>query len=848
MQHGDLTRALLDALFANSSEAIVTVDGTGTIGYATAGTSLALGYDSEAVVGSSVFGFLHPDDVDAAAQLLVDRLDYAGADLGHEVRLRNSSGSWISAQVTATLLPESPLGAIAVTLKGVDGEAERERSLRRQLAAEEYANTLSADFMEAIHSNEVIDRLQRSLGEIGLLTGAEIVSVFLERHERDIVERLAHWVHASVTPTDGNPVLELDAARSQFQHLLTEACISDDLDETSVECAEPITGTLDASSWLSAPFVAGGQRGFLALMRIRPGPAWYAADVRLVRNVAGLHGRALGTARSEELLRLTYREGPMGFAIHTWDGALVDCNQQYLELVDLSREQAEGSPLWSTLDAEDRNWADERTRQLRRGDVNRLQRDVRAVQSDGSSVWIRINSVPLKISGSSESFCFTSAEDVSENHAQRAELEYAARHDPLTGVANRDAMLDTIDRILGARGRLPSLMIIDLDRFKLVNDSMGHVMGDRVLREVAERLQDHVRGLDVVARLGGDEFAIVLPDITVENAERLAGRLRRSFEQPLEIDGRPVPQTISIGVAMGEDCKDSRDLLVQADRAMYAAKAKGRNRAVVFDELMRDEDVARLALERELRHAIDHGQLEMHFQPEFALDDRRIVGAEALLRWRHPARGLLSAGSFIQVAEDCGMIDDIGRLALREACRSFAAINAALGTELPLRVNISAREFARPELPDLVRAALDDSGLRSDRLCLEMTETTVMDSPEVALDTFTHLHEIGVEFAIDDFGTGYSSLTYLKGFPVDAVKIDCGFIEDIVTNGDSQAIVASIVSLSRALSLQVVAEGIESDQQLEILRNIGCERGQGFLVAGALPPAEFLSFLQVSVR
>ncbi|NNE74750.1 MAG: EAL domain-containing protein, partial [Acidimicrobiales bacterium] len=210
---------------------------------------------------------------------------------------------------------------------------------------------------------------------------------------------------------------------------------------------------------------------------------------------------------------------------------------------------------------------------------------------------------------------------------------------------------------------------------------------------------------------------------------------------------------------------------------------------------------------------------------------------------RHPSRGLLSAFHFIEVAEESGMIDEMGRIALREACRTFARMQASTDQGLQLRVNISAREFARPELLDLVRTALKESGLAPDRLCLEMTETTLMDSPEVALETFQRLHELGVEFAIDDFGTGYSSLTYLKRFPVDAVKIDRGFVEDIVTNNDSRAIVESIMSLATALALDVVAEGIESEQQLELLRSLGCERAQGYLVAGALPPDEFVAFI-----
>ncbi len=832
--------ALLDAVFRNSSEAVVIADGVGAICYATAGATLLTGHDAESMIGSSVFDFLHPDDVVAAAQLFARRLEYDGADLGHEIRLRHSSGDWVATLATASLLPDGAFGACAITLRSITDSGLLERSLRSRIVVGEYTNRLSAGFMDATHSAAAVERIQTSLGEIGLLTGAEVVEVLLERQQRGSVERLAHWVSAAHPAGEATSVAGAASGPKSVDLLLSEEFLVDD---TSMppSSVPPLWRSNGIASLLSTPFEVGDQRGVIVLMRVAPGPSWSGADAELIRGVASLYGRALQTARSDELLALTYSEGPFGFAVRTWDGRLVDCNQRYLDINRLPREAAERSDLNSMLLPEHRPLVAGQLAQLKRGEIDRIRVDVELTRGDDTRFWGQIHAVPLQVPGSSEHLVLTSVEDVTETHRQRIELEHAAHHDPLTGLANRTAMTAAIDRLAAANHEYPALLFVDLDRFKFVNDSLGHTVGDALLKLIAERITAEVRAIDVVARLGGDEFAIVVPTLTVEGAHCLARRLQRVARDHFEIDGRSISQTLSIGIAIGEGSTDAADLLVRADRALNAAKTSGRSGYVIYDESLEDEVVARLTLERELRSAIAGEQLEVHFQPEFDVLDGRILGAEALLRWRHPDRGLVTADQFIAVAESTGLIEDIGRFALRAACRAFAPI----GTRWPLtlRVNISAREFARPELPALVRSALAESGLTPERLCLEMTETTLMDTPDVALETFARLRSIGVQSAIDDFGTGYSSLAYLKRFPVDAVKIDRTFVEDLVSDPDSRAIVGSIMGLSGALSFQAVAEGVETIDQLRVLRDLGCVRAQGFLVAPALPPEEFARFV-----
>ena len=833
--------ALLDAVFANSREAVVVVDETADIVYASPGAGLLIGHNAAAKMGMSVFDFLHPDDVDAAAHLFVQRLAYDGADFGHEMRVRHASGEWISTVVTVAVLADADLGACAITLRTPGADDFVERSLRSQIVVGEYANRLSAKFMEVAGSSEVLERIVASSGEIGLLTGAEVVEVFIEDEREGVIERLARWTSPERL-VGAMAVSGTADVQPAVDELLAEVQVVDDIAEVAGVGIVDFAARTGAVSLLSAPFRIGTQRGALVLMRVVPGPDWIAADVELARSAAGLYGRALQTARSEELLRLTYQQGPLGFSIRTWGGDLVDCNRQYLDLYGFDRETADRSNLSELLDDAHLEASMAEFEKLRRGDIDRLTINMEVTRGDGSTFWAHIHSVPLRVPGRSETLVLTSIEDVTEVHVQRIELEHAARHDSLTGVANRGQMSDAIDRFHQINGKLPAVVIVDIDRFKLINDVFGHSVGDEVLQVVAQRITSQLRPGDVVARLGGDEFAIVIQRLSLAGAVRLAQRLLRAIEAPLEIDGRTIGQTMSVGVALSEGSQDPADLLKRADRALYAAKAAGRNTHVVFDESLQDEVLARQALERELRSALTENQLEMQFQPEFSLLDGHVLGAEALLRWEHPHRGLIPADEFIPAAEHSGLIDEIGRFALREACRKFVTIPGSDG--LLLRVNISAREFSRPELPDLVEAALAESGLEPHRLCLEMTETTLMDAPQLVLATFTRLSALGVKSAIDDFGTGYSSLSYLKQFPVDTLKIDREFIHDVVDDPESRAIVASILHLGHAMGMDVVAEGVETVEQAEVLRALGCSRAQGYLVSPALPGAEFGRFLR----
>ena len=415
--------------------------------------------------------------------------------------------------------------------------------------------------------------------------------------------------------------------------------------------------------------------------------------------------------------------------------------------------------------------------------------------------------------------------------------------DPLTGLPNRLYFLDRLDDAIGKRmadGIGFAVLFIDLDRFKLVNDSLGHAAGDELLGGVAERLKSGIRGggsehgASVVARLGGDEFAVLLTDLAdVSEARIVADRLLADLSSPFHIGGRQVFGMVSIGVAPGSSADAPEELLRNADAAMYHAKAKGKGRSEVYDEKMRDRARARLEIEIDLRKAIELKQLVLFYQPQISLLDGRVVGYEALVRWQHPVRGLVPPSEFIPVAEETGLIIPLGHMVLREACAQMAHWHASFASDPPLSisVNVSARQLTGTNLVADVKNALAEFGLPAASLRLELTESSVMANTDVAVEVLQQLRDIGVGLEIDDFGTGYSSLSYLKRLPFDTVKIDRSFIKDLRMNGEAADIVRTILDLATSMKMSVVAEGVETDEQLAVLSRMGCGYGQGYFFA-----------------
>ena len=464
--------------------------------------------------------------------------------------------------------------------------------------------------------------------------------------------------------------------------------------------------------------------------------------------------------------------------------------------------------------------------------------EYRLLDRDGKTVWVR-DEAALVTDSQGRLRWHGVISDITDRKLAEAELRrraevirYQAVHDPLTSLPNRALFQDRLIQALARPGAQVAVVLLDIDNFKLVNDSLGHSAGDELLMKIAPRLQIALRPGDTIARLGGDEFVVLLDRIPDErSAARVAERIVAAFELPFQLTAGEHFAKASLGIAIaGAEGSEPASLIRDADAAMYQAKARGRARFEIFDRTMRARTVGRLSVENDLRRALAREELRVVYQPIVSLRDGSIVSVEALLRWQHPTRGLLAPREFIAVAEESGLIEPIGRWVLDSACRQALRWHALRPDSRPLgiSVNLSVRQFTQHNLQATVVAALADSGIEPSSLCLEITESVLLEEPQGVADTIRRLALLGVRFALDDFGTGYSSLAYLAGLPIDGLKVDQSFVRLLGADERSTAVTTAIVRMAQALSLEVIAEGVEAEHQLRALRALGCELAQGF--------------------
>lgn len=431
---------------------------------------------------------------------------------------------------------------------------------------------------------------------------------------------------------------------------------------------------------------------------------------------------------------------------------------------------------------------------------------------------------------------------VASDISARKELDWQLRHDELTGLANRAYFLAYLEDCL--KKREPSqrfaVLFVDLDHFNLTNDCFGHEVGDKLLVQVAKLLSEHVQQDEMLARLGGDEFAMLkCADNGQQELESFISLLRELLSQAVQVDGFDIYSSASIGVVIiDEPDLSANELLRDADAALYHAKSKGRNRHEYFDQEMRKRVVQRVRLGNELREAIQQDQFEVHYQPMVGLDEARLLGFEALIRWQHPSRGLVPPDEFIPVAEETGLIFSITRKVLEKVCRQLAAWKQQGLPDIKISVNCSARDFNEGKLKQVISEVVEASGIDIHRLALELTESSIMEDVENSIETMRELSEMGLTISIDDFGTGYSSFSYLKQFTIAKLKIDREFIRDIPHNEDDAAIVEAIIAMAKRLKIRVVAEGVESREQLQFLKSAGCDMVQGYLLGKPMPETQ----------
>lgn len=440
--------------------------------------------------------------------------------------------------------------------------------------------------------------------------------------------------------------------------------------------------------------------------------------------------------------------------------------------------------------------------------------------------------------------------DITDRRELEEQLKHQAFHDSLTGLANRARFADRLEVALlrSARQTKPvAVLFMDLDNFKSVNDSLGHGIGDRLLIEVARRLSECLRPGDTLARFGGDEFTFLLEDADVDDAVPIAERTLSELRTPFLIDNREFFVRASIGIAVSDESRrDAEELVRAADVAMYAAKARGRNRYEIYEQTMHTATVERLELLRDLEQALDRQEFVVHYQPIVSISTQSVVGFEALVRWQHPRRGIILPTRFISLAEDGGVIAPLGRWVLLEACHRASEwySSGSVRADSIISVNVSALQLQQASFVSEVAATLDETGLDPHRLVLEITESTMMQDPAWTANALAELKKLGVRIAIDDFGTGYSSLSSLRQFPFDILKIDKSFVDSVAEATPEQKLTRTIIDLGKTLNVQVVAEGIERPEQLRTLQSLGCDLGQGFFFAKPMSPDEIPEFLR----
>ncbi len=609
---------------------------------------------------------------------------------------------------------------------------------------------------------------------------------------------------------------------------------------------------LGISSMLDAAINIGGRVvGVLCSENVGPVRQWAPEEIAFVNSMADFLSLAMETReRQKAQAALSESEDKFHILSETTDSIIVVFRDQFLytnpafqRISGYSHEELGRRGLVDLIHPDSQQIVEHLVAQYQQGIDENIREEIRIRDKQGKEHWLFLTSGLIQFEGKLAGLA--TAFDITERKQIEDQLRHQAFHDKLTGLPNRALFVDRLEHAVTRANRyehLFAVLFIDIDRFKPINDSLGHLVGDKLLQEIAVRLQHRLRAEDTITRLGGDEFTVLLEGLqTPDYAILVAEKVQQIIAQPFVISGNEVNVTASIGIALGDNrYQRAENILRDADIAMYRAKCAGKGRYAIFDSAMHERALTLLQLEGDLRHAIEHHELELYYQPIIELQTGRIHGFEALIRWNHPQRGLVPPVEFIPVAEETGLITDIGDWVLQDACRCIRDWQEKLGNQPApvINVNVSGKQLVFGDLVAKVAAILKENSVDGRSLKLELTESMVMENPAKACEMIRQLKRFQVRVAIDDFGTGYSSLSYLRQFPIDTLKIDRSFVNEIQPDGSQTEIVNTIVMLAHNLGQDVVAEGIEEEHQLKYLRSIGCDYAQGYYFSKPLPASE----------
>lgn len=553
---------------------------------------------------------------------------------------------------------------------------------------------------------------------------------------------------------------------------------------------------------------------------------------------------------SQHYNRMLFEESTIGLVLCRKDGEIVDANPAFAAILGRTVEPVLALNFWKITSG---NYA--ANEQAQRDSLDKMGRygpyENEYIHADGRAVPVRLAGQVLERGG--EEFIWSRVEDITDHKLARERIDHLAFHDDLTNLPNRALMQDRLEHAIRLANRsrtCTGVLFLDIDRFKTINDTLGHSIGDHLLRQVGDRLVATVRKADTVARFGGDEFVVIAEQLNGrEAANALAEKILDALKDPFQVDSSELFVTASIGIAVSpEDGTDIDKLIGRADIAMYQVKESGRNGYQVYSQQVAERVIQRTNMENELRHALDRNQLLLHYQPILDLKTRLTRSVEALMRWRHPQRGLVKPGEFIPILEDAGMIVPATRWMLRTAFQQCASVSASTKIDLSVAVNFSARCFHEECIADHLFLALEETGLKPTQLIVEITESTLFQESQRVRSVLEEMQAAGIRIALDDFGTGQSSLSHLREFPIDIVKIDRDFVSDVPRDRNDCELVAAIISMAHNLNKVVVAEGVESQAQLDFLRRHGCDAVQGYLFSKPLPGDEIRATLMSELR
>ncbi len=846
------TEERFQVLVRNSSDLIAVVDDKLRLIYASPAAERMLGYVPAEQVGRSLLDLIHPDDLEATARSFFTEALQPGIHPVSVFRFQTAAGEWRVLEVIATNCLDDPaVAGIVMNARDITERTNLTRALR----------TLGK-------SNQV---LVNASDERSLLSDTCKIIVDAGRY------RLA-WVGYIEDDNEHNVRPVATAGASDYLKKTTVHWSDDDygrgptgvaIRTRTVQVIDDVIIATTFAPWLTSAAengvrsscalpleVNGSVIGALSIYAAEPS-AFGPPEVALLKELADALAYGIGRIRdadmleaSEERFRSLAGAAPIGI-LEVSSPALVNyANPRVAEITGRRAEDLMGRSWIDAVHPEDKSELMGLVDSQHTDRVN-VAAKFRIQRPQGDIRHVRMLAAPK---GDGDSGYVVTIEDVTEEVKAREALSYQAFYDNLTGLPNRALFLDRLNQELARQRRNRSniaVLFLDLDRFKLVNDSLGHESGDIVLREVGDRFKRNIRAGETAARLSGDEFAFIITDIhKVEHAVTAAKRVQALLEPSIQCPGQELTVTASVGIVIPAADADASTVLRDADAAMYQAKEEGRNRCALFDEGLHRRSVERLAMEGDLRQALVRREFELYFQPIVDPSNGRPTGAEALIRWHHPTYGLVPPVEFIPVAEDSGLIRPIGQWVFDQAMSQLAQWDAQPdGPRLEgLSVNFSSKQLDDPETPDIVREALERHGIAPHRVCVEVTESVVMADSESTRHSLECFKLFGLRVAIDDFGTGYSSLAYLHSLPVTTVKVDRSFVERLGTADDSMPVVKAVVEMSHAMGLRVVAEGVSNEYLATAVSIMGCDAAQGYFWATPMPAQEFAEWWREAGR